>query len=300
MILSDCAPVALFAYNRPSHLRQVVESLLKNKEASATDLYIFSDGAKNQESASDVEAVREYVRTIVGFRSLSVVERDRNFGLAASVIAGVSKICVSAGRVIVLEDDLVVAPYFLQFMNDGLNRYEEDIRVGSILGYSLPLPIPLPETYFVRGADCYGWATWQRAWKFFELDGSKLLNALMQSKQSEVLDMNGALDFTQMLKDQIAQKNDSWAIRWHASMFLRGMLTLTPNKSLVINIGADGSGTNFGRETLLDTKLANAPVNLDAIPVVEHYAARVATERYYRSYKSLRARVLRRLLRMFN
>ena len=298
--LASCAPVALFVYNRPFHLRQVVDSLLKNAEASATDLYIFSDAAKNPEAASDVETVRDYIRGVVGFRSLCIVEQKHNLGLAASIISGVSKICRSVGRVIVLEDDLVVAPYFLKFMNEGLTRYAEDVRVGSILGYSLPLPISLPETYFVRGADCYGWATWERAWKLFETDGSKLLDALILGKQSEVLDMNGALDFTQMLKDQIAKKNDSWAIRWHVSMFLRGMLTLTPNKSLVINIGADGSGTNFGRETLLDTKLTNVPVRVGNIPVAEHYAARIATEHYYRSYKSLAARIFRRILRMFN
>ena len=299
MMSSTNAPVALFVYNRPLHLQRVVESLQKNFGAEQTDLYIFSDGPKDDAARDRVVAVRKYVRTISGFRSVNITEHEENRGLANSIISGVSALCEVVGRVIVLEDDLVTSPYFLSFMNAGLERYAEDRRVASVLGYSLPLRIALPETYFVRGADCYGWATWRRAWDLFEVDGQRLLNELERTGLSETLDMRGALAFTQMLRDQIVGRNHSWAVRWHVSMFLRNMLTLTPGRSLIINIGADGSGTNFGSETLLDTCLTDSPVKVGDISVEEHLDARAETERYYRSYKSLRARLRRRIHRMF-
>lgn len=300
MTTSTYAPVALFAYNRPLHLKRTIESLQVNREAAKTDLHVFADGSRNDSDKVAVEAVRQYIRTITGFRSINVVEREYNFGLAKSIILGVSNICELAGRVIVLEDDLVVAPYFLKYMNDGLERYAKDERVASILGFSLPLAAILPETYFVRGSDCYGWATWKRAWDLFEEDGQKLLDELKHKKLSEVLDMHGALDFTQMLKDQIDGNNNSWAIRWHVSMFLRNMLTLTPNKSLVINIGTDSSGTNFGHETFLNTSLTNQPVIVGSISVEENQAAYIATERYYRAYKSLFSRLRRKFFRILS
>lgn len=296
---TNSAPIALFAYNRQRHLQETVEALLRNPEATDTDLFVFSDGPKNESAAEAVSEVRDYLKSIAGFHSVTVIEREHNLGLGKSIIDGVSTVCASRGRVIVLEDDLVTAPHFLEYMNDGLNAYAEDLRVASVLGYALPLSVKLPETYFVRGADCLGWATWSRAWNLFEPDGARLLEELKHSGQSEALDLNGALGFTQMLRDQIAGKNNSWAVRWHVSMFLRGMLTLTPYRSLVTHIGNDGSGSNFGHEPLLDTPLCMNKIRVGNIAVEEHQAARLATERYYRTYKSIWARALRRIRGMF-
>ena len=296
---TNSAPIALFAYNRLRHLRETVEALLRNREAADTDLFVFSDGPKNESVAEAVGEVRDYLKSITGFRSVTIIERAHNLGLGKSIIDGVSTVCASHGRVIVLEDDLVAAPHFLKYMNDGLNAYAEDLRVASVLGYALPLPVELPETYFVRGADCLGWATWSRAWNLFEPDGARLLEELVRTGQADALDMNGTMGFTQMLRDQIAGKNSSWAVRWHVSMFLKGMLTLTPGRSLITHIGNDGSGSNFGHESLLDTPLCMNEIRVGNIAVEEHRAARLATERYYRAYKSLWARALRRLRGMF-
>jgi hypothetical protein len=295
--MRNCAPIALFAYNRPDHLAKTLNALRANPEAQATDLFVFSDGPRDETAAPMVADVRKLLGNVPGFRSVTIINRERNYGLGKSIIDGVSTVCAKFGRVIVLEDDLVTSPFFLQYMNDGLDFYNDDIRVASVLGYALPLPVKAPETYFIRGADCLGWATWQRAWSLFEPDGQILLYELELTRQSVALDLNGALAFTQMLRDQIAGRNSSWAVRWHVSMFLRDMLTLTPHRSLVLHIGNDGSGTNFGNETLLDTVLSSERVMVRDIPVEEHIGMRQATERYYFAYKSMSARLFRRIHR---
>ena len=153
------APIALFVYNRPGHTQQTVEALLKNELAMESDLFIFSDAAKSSEIEVKVNAVREFIKSISGFRSLTIIERESNLGLANSIIDGVTNLCNEYGQVIVLEDDLVTSPFFLKYMNDGLNYYRDEEQVISIHGYIYPFDAKLPETFFLRGADCWGWAT---------------------------------------------------------------------------------------------------------------------------------------------
>ena len=165
----DLAPVILFVYNRLWHTKQTVEALRKNEHAMNTDLFIFSDAPKNNISAPAVEEVRKYIRGIGGFRSVSIVERDENFGLSKSIVDGVTSLCNEFGRVIVLEDDLVTSPYFLNYMNEGLNIYRHEEDVISIHGYVYPLVENLPETFFFRGTDCWGWATGKEGGIFMNL-----------------------------------------------------------------------------------------------------------------------------------
>ena len=260
MAAQASAPIALFIYNRPAHVRRTVASLLANPEAAESDLFVFCDGAKTPESAAAVEEARAFVRGLTGFASLTVVERERNLGLAKSIIDGVTRLCRDRGRVIVLEDDLVLSPYFLRYMNDALDCYADAPLVASIHGYLGPVHESLPETFFLRGADCWGWATWSRAWQVFEPDAAKLLARLRHEGLTQTFDMEGAEAYTKMLEDFIAGKNDSWAVRWHASAFLRGMFTLYPGRSLVENIGFDGSGMHSGSINPYRTNLAQEPI----------------------------------------
>ena len=199
------APIALFAYNRPWHLRQTVEALLKNSGAGQSNLFIFSDGPKNGKTVEIVEEVRQYIKTITGFKSLTIIERHENYGLGKSIIDGVTVVCDKYNKVIVLEDDLVTSNFFLKFMNDGLKWYESEERVASVHGYMYPVKQALPQIFFVRGADCLGWATWKRAWDLFEPDGQKLYDELQRFGLTAQFDLDGAYPFTQMLKDQIAE-----------------------------------------------------------------------------------------------
>lgn len=278
------APIALFAYRRRDHLDATVRSLLANPDAPHTALTIFCDGAKGEKDTADVATVRAYAAAVTGFACVTVVERPRNFGLAASIIDGVTTMLSRHERVIVVEDDLLVSPHFLAYMNDGLERYAEDTRVASIHAYIYPLGRPMPETFFLRGADCWGWATWRRAWQHFNPDGAALLAQLQTRGLVRDFDYGGAASFTEMLTNQIAGHNNSWAIRWHAACFLDGMLTLYPGRSLVHNIGNDGSGTHRSDDAAghFGSEVAAAPVWVGPITVEESAEGRAAIADYFR------------------
>ncbi len=296
---SKLAPVILFAYSRPEHTRLTVQGLLSNPEAAQTDLVVYSDAPAREAAAPAVREVRAYLRTIEGFHSVTVIEQPSNLGLARSIIAGVSEQLAIHGCAIVMEDDLVVSPYFLSYMNEGLRRYADDERVASIHGYSYPAAGELPEAFFLRGADCWGWATWSRAWRHFQPDGRVLATQLEQQGLVRQFDLDGKYPYFRMLRQQIAGKVDSWAIRWHASAYLANMLTLYPGRSHVVNIGADGSGTHCKTSVSLGDELASKPTSWSDFPVQEDTGARAAVGNYLRQ---LRRRLwlgrLRRLLKL--
>jgi GR25 family glycosyltransferase involved in LPS biosynthesis len=278
------APIALFVYNRLEHTRQTVVALQNNAFAEQSDLIIFSDASKSEIQDDSVRKVRDYIHQINGFKSVTIVERSDNFGLAKSIINGVTSVVNDYGRVIVLEDDMVTSHNFLQFMNDGLNVYEKTEAVASIHGYVYPID-DLPETFFLKGADCWGWATWKDRWSMFEPNGTKLLSELKRKGDSRRFDFNGAYLYSQMLEDQIAGKNNSWAVRWHASTFLKNKYTLYPGKSLVLNIGNDGSGTHCGETSVFSSELCNEVINVVPINVEDSQKALHAIENYFRKQK---------------
>lgn len=296
------APVIVFAYARPQHLQRTVASLLANPQSIETDVYFFCDGAKRAEHAAQVQEVRAFIDSVDGFRSVSRVYRDTNMGLAASVIDGVTQVLAVHGRAIVVEDDLLLSPHFLQYMNDGLQCYADCDKVASIHAYSLPTTSPLPQTYFLRGADCWGWATWQRAWSLFRPDGTVLLEELKARGLTQNFDFDGSYPYTRMLEDQIAGRNDSWAIRWHASCYLADRLTLYPGRSLVHNIGNDASGTHSANTSIYAQRVAQEPVAVTLQPLRVSEDARASIVRYLRSCRPGAGRRLgawlRRRLRM--
>jgi FkbM family methyltransferase len=281
------APIALFAYRRPAHLAKVLQALRQNPEASRTELFVFSDHCKSSADAADVEAVRAVLCNIDGFAASHVVLRDSNYGLARNITEGISEVLANRTDVIIVEDDIVVAPHFLRFMNDALRTYRDTPRVGSISGYCYPVSEPLPETYFIRGSDCWGWATWRDRWSFYNPDSRALLAELDARKLTQAFDFDGAMSFSQMLKDQIAGKNNSWAARWHASCYLRNLMILYPGRALARNIGFDGSGTHCTvPDATLDAKLSTTPVTVGGIPVEENAGARESIKRVFRSQQA--------------
>jgi hypothetical protein len=278
------APIALFVYRRPDHLVRTVDALRANAEADQSELFIFSDAAKNEATAADVTEVRRLLPTVTGFKTIDVVRRDRNFGLASNITAGVSAVLECHDSVIVLEDDLVVSPFFLRFMNAALSQYRDEPRVGSISGYCYPLDRPVGETFFIRGADCWGWATWRDRWRVYNPDGRELLAQLRSRVLTDAFDFGGAMGFTRMLEEQIAGKNDSWAVRWHASCFLRDLLILYPGRSLAVNIGHDGTGTHStGPSRAFDVVLSADPVEVGGIAVEESGPGRDAIRHFFRA-----------------
>lgn len=292
------APILLFVYNRPLHTRRCVESLLANSLASESEIFIYADGAKDELSQADVDAVREYVRSIQGFRQVTIVEREENWGLARNVIDGVTAQVNSYGKVIVVEDDLVVAPHFLRFMNDALLVYKDEPKVGHIQACDFTQDPSLPDTFLIKFTGSWGWATWDRAWRYFNPNGRELLREMEQRKLTHIFDFNGKYRFTRMLRRQIAGKNNSWAIRWNASLFLRDILSLNVGRSLVQNEGFDGSGTNCGGGGLYSSNLYMQKLDVVRItPAEENQEARKAYMRYYARTNSFWAKVVRRIKR---
>ena len=292
------APILLFVYNRPQHVRNLIESLRANDEAKDSCLYIYADAAKHADEEKNVEVVRQYIRNLKGFASVSIVEREKNKGLARSVIEGVTTLLNQYDRVIVLEDDLVVAPYFLRFMNEALERYKDEPQVGHIQACDFTQDPTLPDTFLIKWTGSWGWATWSRAWKHFNPDGKTLLAQLEQRHLTRAFDFNGRYGFTRMLRRQVEGKNDSWAIRWNASLFLQDILSLNVGKALVQNNGFDGSGTNCGGGGLYASNLWLKPLEVGPIsPIEENKEARKAYERYYARTNSFWAKALRRIKR---
>ena len=236
------APIALFTYCRADHTKVVVESLLKNKEAAESDLFIFSDGPKTEEKRKGVEENRTYIHAITGFKSIHIIEREKNWGLANSLIAGITEVINQYGRIIVVEDDLILSPYFLQFMNEALEKYKDDDRVGTISAYVPPVKGELPETFFLMYFQCWGWATWKRAWDLLETNPKPLLRRLRFKKRK--FDVGGGCGNYGNLYCQKVGLVDSWYVRFYASLFLKRKLSFYPGHSLTVNDGMDGTGTH--------------------------------------------------------
>ena len=292
------SPILLFVYNRLTHTQRCVESLLKNTLSPESKLYIYSDGAKTIDQQPAVEEVRQYIRSIQGFKQITIIERNENWGLARNIIDGVTTQVKQFGKVIVLEDDLVVAPYFLQFMNDALETYKDEPQVGHIQACDFTQDPSLPDTFLIKWTGSWGWATWDRAWKHFNPNGKELLEELIQRKLTHTFDFNGKYGFTRMLRRQIEGKNNSWAIRWNASLFLKNILSLNVGRSLVQNEGFDGSGTNCGGGGLYASHLHLKPLPVVRIsPVVENQPARQAFIHYYGKTNSFWAKAIRRIKR---
>jgi len=290
------APVALFVYNRPDHLSLVSGALARNPESARTPLFVFVDAPRSDAVAAKVAEVRTLARGVRGFAAVEVIEQSTNLGIAGSIIQGVTHLAGEFGKVIVLEDDLLPSTHFLGYINRALDVYADDERVISVHAYTYPVATSLPESFFLRGADCWGWGTWKRGWDLFEPDGGKLLAELDRRQATREFDFDGAYPYTQMLRDCIAGRNDSWAIRWYASAFLKGRLTLYPGSSQVQNIGADGSGVHVGDTKRFEHSSWGRRVVVGTAPVEESKEARRAFIDYL---AGLRPSAAVRLLRRF-
>jgi hypothetical protein len=266
------APVALFVYNRPDLTRQTVEALAANTLAGDTPLHVFSDAPKSETARQPVEEVRSYIRTISGFKSVSILERASNFGLARSIIEGVTGLCEQYGRVIVVEDDLVTSSRFLSYMNDALAFYERDTHVMQISGHIADVPefSRKTEALFVPFITSWGWGTWDRAWKHFDPTAQGWERIRDDRALRNRFNLDGHFDYATMLQMQLDGKIDSWAIRWYLSVFMKGGLALFPPRSFVRNIGfASGThGSRVLRWTLSRQPISDEPVSFPRVTQV--------------------------------
>lgn len=258
------APIVLFVYNRPKHTRQTLEALSNNKLAKDTVLYIYADGAKEGADEKELHIIQE-TRAILEekqwCKEVHIIKSEKNKGLADSIVKGVTEVVNKYGRVIVLEDDIVTSPEFLQYMNDALDLYENDNKVMHVGGY-IPLTTgqkKLPETFFLRFMSCWGWGTWKESWNYLITDIDYLHNKIYSLSDLDELKFEGVLDpqILEQLEDNYNGKIKTWAFKWFLSIFIRKGLCLYPKKSLVNNIGLDGSGENCGVTNIFEVDLAS-------------------------------------------
>ena len=285
------APIALFVYNRLSNLKKTVNSLKKNEFSSSSILYIFSDAWKSQLDKYNVLTVRKYIKSIKGFKKIHVVHRKKNFGLSKNIITGVSFILKKYNSIIVIEDDLILGKFFLRFINEGLKIYKNVNNVASIHGYFYPVSnnSKLKNTFFIKGADCWGWGTWRRAWNKFNIDGEELLKIIKSKKLKNKFNFNNSYNYYKMLEDQISKKNDSWAIRWYASAFTNEMYTLYPKQSLVQNIGVDkGINSKYDFLNLKEQFLSDNKISIKKQMVKESPLARKEIEIFFKKKRFFR------------
>lgn len=298
------APIVLFTYNRLEHTKATIATLLQNYGASDSILYIYSDGPKSPEAKPKVMAVREHLHTVSGFKAVHIIERDQNWGLADSIVDGVSTVIKEHGRVIVLEDDIVTSPYFLSYMNEALTLYEDSAEIMHVSGYYFPVTdleaATLPPYFFYNQTSCWGWGTWARAWGHYRHDAIALLSEINESGRKREFDMNGQFRFSSTLRANAEGRQKTWAIKWHASVFLQKGLCLHPRHSLTKNIGHDGSGTHGEPDArYYDPHFDTAtPPTLTKTELIENQTARTIATRFLAQLRPSFIKRLRNLLQL--
>ncbi len=247
--VTQWAPIGLFIYKRPEHARRTIQSLQACDGVDLSPIYVFADGPKPAADAQAVQATRAIAHELLGSRA-TFIEQPANRGLANSIIAGTTELCDRHGTAIVVEDDLVLAPSFLQFLNAGLQRFRDEPRVMQVSGHMFDVPALTHqrEALFLPMTTSWGWATWKRAWDLFDPAATGWRERLADKAEARRFNLDGRYDYLRMLKRQMRGEIDSWAIRWYYSVFVHDGLALFPPRTLVSNEGLDGSGTH-GRLT---------------------------------------------------
>ena len=246
------APILLFVYNRPEHTLQTLDALANNVFASDSDLIVYADGPKENASADQIKKIqqtREVVRKRKWCKTVTIIESEKNKGLASSIVSGVTEIVNKFGKVIVLEDDIITGKYFLEYMNDALDKYEEEKRIWCITGWNEKVKSHNYNSSFLFFMNsCWSWATWKDRWCKYNDNSSYYINKF-DKKDIKKFNFDNTVDLWSQLLDNHQGKLKTWAIFWYATIFENNGLTLRPNHTLVKNIGFDGSGEHCGKDS---------------------------------------------------
>ena len=239
------APIALFIYKRPEHTERMITSLQNCDGFAESQVYVFADGPKQARDLPGVLEARAVARRLLGDHS-AYVERETNQGIEDSIISGVTQLCDQHGTVVVIEEDLVLSPHFLTFLNTGLRRYAGEPRVMQIGGYMFDVPQfrQRTEAIFLPMTSSLGWATWKRAWDQFDPAATGWRERLRDAHERNRFDLDGHFRYAKMLSHHMGSRAPAWDIRWYYTVFAKGGLSLYPPRTLVLHTGFDGSGTH--------------------------------------------------------
>jgi len=257
------APIIIFTYNRLDSLIQTIQYLSKNIDKEYIDLIMFSDSWRNEKDKENVLDIRKYLYSIKGFKSIKIIERKENYGLAKNIIEGVSDIINEYGKVIVLEDDLLTSKNFISYMNQALDFYEEDKQIFSISGYTgklKSLENLKEDVYLSYRPSSWGWGTWKDQWS--EIDWNVTdFDEFINNKQAVKKFNRGGIDMARMLKHCMQGKNHSWAIRWSYAMSKQDKYCVYPKISKIQNIGFGEDATNCTGIDIYQTNLDSGENN---------------------------------------
>ncbi len=255
----NLAPIALFTYKRPEHTLRTLTALSENTLAQQSELFIFSDGIKATFSEKDLEAfnkTQEIIKSKNWCKKVTFIKRSENLGCANSIVKGVTQLLESYSKIIVLEDDMLTSPYFLEYMNDGLNLFQDNKSISSINGYSEGFirDKNFPAYFLLNGADCWGWATWKDRWDDFIFDAQKIKDQIIALNKVKIFEYGNHMSLIEL---QIKGAIDAWDMQWHGSNVIKGRMGVYSNQTFIKNIGLDGSGTHgqVDEKELLTDKL---------------------------------------------
>lgn len=305
------APIALFVYNRPKHTSKVIEALRQDILAKQSVLYVFADGAKANatvEQREQICQVRDVIGQIEGFKEVHLVFSDVNKGCAKSIIDGVSYVVKKHGRVIVVEDDIITIPLFLQYMNDAMDFYANDRRIWSVGGMNIDIHLPEKYTkkhdlYLVHRGCSWGWGTWADRWMNIDWKVKDAEQFFTSKRKMRKFDRGGE-GMTQMLRDQLDGKIDAWDIIWDYHVFKHNGYGIRPIKSFTRNIGMDGSGTHYNNDNPSDPQAPLFDPEYDTIRFQKNLKPSREVQRLFYNYWSseeklfLSTRIKRKLKRM--
>lgn len=288
-------PIVIFAFNRPVILKETLSALKANVGIKEHTLIFFCDGPKENSSPEQLDKimqVKQLAESIDWCKQVVINTKDKNVGLANSLVGGITEVLKKYEAIIVLEDDIKTSPFFVKYMIDALTIYKNDENVISISGFNFPFNDPTcsEETFFLRGANCWGWATWRRGWKIYENDGQILLNNLVISDLTYQFDYDGNYIYSKMLRKTIAD-NHSWAVKWHASAYLKKKLTLYPKNSLTENIGIEGTNVKTRNSMIFGEITNNQPVLNFTQIISENFLMREKFVNHFKKYFSLSYRI---------
>ena len=279
------APVILFAYKRPVELQATLRALQANHLAAQSDLYIFVDAPKRPEDAPKVAQVRQILDGASGFRTIHRDYAEKNIGCADSVIRGISQLLATHPSAIIVEDDLITAPNFLDFMNQCLDEYVDNHRVYSIAGYTMPFQQPATypsDAYCIPRHSPWGWATWANRWQSVDWDMTDYADFERDKWQQKEF-MRGGSDLLGMLRDQMEGRADAWDIRFCYNRFKMDGVTVYPTVSKVENIGFGKEATHTNIYNRYKTKLDTGAQRVFDLPTIHRptaYYHQQTLERY--------------------
>lgn len=259
---ASLSPIVLIVYNRPEHTKKVVEALARNTLAAESELFIFSDAPKNEAAAEKVNEVRKYLHTISGFKSVHITERPENMGCDPSIVAGISEIISKYGRMIEVEDDTLPSPFFLKYMNDALNTFEKDERVWGVGGYTPSIKIPAnykDEIYMLPRSSAWGFGTWKNRWEIVNKNIPGIYEILKNKQQKEIFCGAGE----DVVNTYIKYPN-TYDIPIHYHIRSQQKYVVVPTRSLIKNIGTDGTGVHFkSKQSKYDVELYEGAISIN-------------------------------------